>query len=96
MASIRVEDLHQTYGDVQILRGVSLQVQEGEFFSLLGPSGSGKTTLLRLLAGFEPPAQGQIFIGEREVTYLPPEKRDVGMVLQNSSRGSVRHWIWSS
>lgn len=83
MASIRLENLHQFYGDVQVLRGVSLHVHEGEFFSLLGPSGSGKTTLLRLLAGFEPASQGRIFIDEREVTHLPPEKREAGMVFQN-------------
>ncbi len=83
MASIRLENLHQTYGNVQVLQRVNLHIHEGEFFSLLGPSGSGKTTLLRLLAGFEPPAQGQIFIGEHEVTGLPPEKREVGMVFQN-------------
>ncbi|NUN95165.1 MAG: ABC transporter ATP-binding protein [Candidatus Omnitrophica bacterium] len=83
MSAIRVEDLHQVYGAYHALRGVSLEVREGEFFGLLGPSGSGKTTLLRLLAGFEPSSRGKIWIGDREVTHLPPEKRRIGMVFQN-------------
>ncbi len=83
MPAIRVEDLHQSYGTQPVLRGVSLEVGEGEFFGLLGPSGSGKTTLLRLLAGFEPPSRGRIWIGDREATHLPPEKRRMGMVFQN-------------
>jgi ABC-type Fe3+/spermidine/putrescine transport system ATPase subunit len=83
MASIRIENLHQVYGTFQALKGVHLEVSEGEFFSLLGPSGCGKTTLLRLLAGFEPASEGRIFIDGRDVTSLPPEKRRVGMVFQN-------------
>lgn len=83
MASIRIENVEQRYGSFRALKEVSLEVRKGEFFSLLGPSGSGKTTLLRLLAGFEPPASGRIFIGDREVTRLPPEQRSIGMVFQN-------------
>jgi ABC-type Fe3+/spermidine/putrescine transport system ATPase subunit len=83
MASIRLEKVHQRYGDFQALSEVDLVIEEGEFFSLLGPSGSGKTTLLRLIAGFEPPYSGEIYIGGERVTNLPPEKRRVGMVFQN-------------
>ena len=83
MASIRLEKIHQRYGDFEALSEVDLIIEEGEFFSLLGPSGSGKTTLLRLIAGFEPPYSGEIYIGGERVTNLPPEKRRVGMVFQN-------------
>ncbi len=83
MASIQIEGLHQRFGTFHALKGLDFRIEEGEFFSLLGPSGSGKTTLLRLLAGFEPPSQGRILIGEEEVTHLPPEKRRLGMVFQN-------------
>jgi putative spermidine/putrescine transport system ATP-binding protein len=62
---------------------VSLTIQEGEFFSLLGPSGCGKTTTLRLIAGFEEPTQGTVDIKGRDVTRVPPHKRDTGMVFQN-------------
>lgn len=83
MAIIRIEGLHQTYGAVTALRDIHLEVADGEFLSLLGPSGSGKTTLLRILAGFEPPVSGRVWFDDREVTFFPPEKRQVGMVFQN-------------
>ena len=83
MASIQIENLHQHFGSFHALKGLDLRIEEGEFFSLLGPSGSGKTTLLRLIAGFEPPTQGRILIGDEDVTNLPPEKRRLGMVFQN-------------
>jgi len=83
MASIRLEGVHQVYGSFHALKQIDLSIREGEFFSLLGPSGSGKTTLLRLIAGFEPPHEGEIHIGDDNVTFLPPEKRRVGMVFQN-------------
>ncbi|HVH69206.1 MAG TPA: ABC transporter ATP-binding protein [Gemmatimonadales bacterium] len=64
------------------LDGVSLEIRDGELFVLLGPSGSGKTTLLRCIAGLEEPSDGEILIGERDVTGLPPGERDVAMVFQ--------------
>ena len=60
-----------------------MTIQEGEFFSLLGPSGCGKTTTLRLIAGFEEPTEGTVYIRGRDVTRVPPHKRDTGMVFQN-------------
>ena len=63
--------------------GVSMRIEEGEFFSLLGPSGCGKTTTLRMIAGFEPPDAGRILLGAEDITPLPPERRDMGMVFQN-------------
>jgi spermidine/putrescine ABC transporter ATP-binding subunit len=71
------------YGEVAALRGVDLAVQSGELLTLLGPSGSGKTTLLKVIAGFEIADAGQVALGGRDITVLPPNKRDIGMVFQN-------------
>ena len=80
--SVKVTDVWRNYGPVTAVAGVSLDVNAGEFVSLLGPSGSGKTTLLMMLAGFEEPQAGQLSIGGRDVTHLPPNKRDIAMVFQ--------------
>ena len=82
MARIRIEQLTKSYGAEQVLDIPMLEVGEGEFFSLLGPSGCGKTTALRSVAGTLTPDRGRIFIGDREVTTLPPHRRNVGMVFQ--------------
>ncbi len=71
------------YGPFRALDNVSLEVPAGEFLSILGPSGSGKTTFLGLLGGFVQPTSGSIFIGDRDVTWMPPHKRDIGIVFQN-------------
>ena len=83
MAGVALSDVTKRFGTVQAVSHVSLHVEEGEFFSLLGPSGCGKTTMLRMLAGFISPTAGSISIGGINVTELPPEKRDVGIVFQN-------------
>jgi putative spermidine/putrescine transport system ATP-binding protein len=80
---ITVRDVTKTYGRTAALDNVSLEIATGEFITLLGPSGSGKTTLLMVLAGFIRPDCGEIHFGDREVTLVPPHKRDVGMVFQN-------------
>ncbi len=66
-----------------VLHGLTLTVNPGEIVALIGPSGSGKTTALRAVAGFVRPAAGRIFIGDRDVTHLPPYERNIGMVVQN-------------
>jgi spermidine/putrescine ABC transporter ATP-binding subunit len=81
-AAVSVQAVAKRYGRVPAVRGVSLEAKAGEFLSLLGPSGSGKTTVLMMIAGFEIPDAGSISIAGREVTHVPANRRDVGMVFQ--------------
>ena len=81
--ALSLEDVVKRFGDVVAVDGVSLDVEQGEFFSLLGPSGSGKTTCLRMIAGFEQPTSGRILLEGRDVSDLPPFERDVNTVFQD-------------
>jgi putative spermidine/putrescine transport system ATP-binding protein len=84
--AIRLVGLTKQFGgaaDAAAVAGINLEIRDGEFFSLLGPSGSGKTTTLRMIAGFERPTAGQIFLHGEEVTSLPPFDRDVNTVFQD-------------
>ena len=83
MKNITLQNISHSYGKEQVLKDVNLTIREGEFFTLLGPSGCGKTTILRILAGFLHPTEGRVFIGETDITDLPPEKRNMGIVFQN-------------
>ncbi|HXV57818.1 MAG TPA: ABC transporter ATP-binding protein [Gaiellaceae bacterium] len=83
MARVFLESLSKSFGDVEAVRGLTLEIGDGEFFSLLGPSGCGKTTTLRLVAGFEEPSSGRIFLGDREMTQVPAHKRPVNTVFQS-------------
>ena len=84
MNSVDLENVTKIYGGTTpSVDDVSLTVGDGEFFTLLGPSGCGKSTTLRMIAGFIQPTAGRIRFGERDVTALPPHKRDTGMVFQN-------------
>ncbi|MBE0116073.1 ABC transporter ATP-binding protein, partial [Klebsiella michiganensis] len=89
MIELSVENLHLTYGDNPVLKGVSMELKRGEVVSLLGPSGSGKTTLLRAVAGLEKPTSGIITIGKTRVydgnprSEIPAEARNLGLVFQS-------------
>ena len=80
---LSVHDIDKRYADVRALVNVSLDVREGEFFTLLGPSGCGKTTLLRIVAGLELPDAGRVILGGRDITSLPATKRQVNTVFQS-------------
>lgn len=81
--SVSFRSVSKTYGEVSALGQVDLEIKPGEFVALLGPSGSGKTTLLNIAAGFIQPTTGQVFIAERDVTLLPPRRRNIGMMFQS-------------
>lgn len=83
MSTLDIKDVHKSYGAIDVIHGISLNIQDGEFVALVGPSGCGKSTLLRMIAGLEEVTQGDIAIGERTVTDLPPKARDIAMVFQN-------------
>ncbi|MCR4402521.1 MAG: ABC transporter ATP-binding protein [Firmicutes bacterium] len=83
MAEVRLVNVSKTFDRVDAVSDVTIAIEDGEFFTLLGPSGCGKTTTLRMIAGLERPTSGKVFIGDRDVTDLPPKARNVAMVFQN-------------
>jgi ABC-type Fe3+/spermidine/putrescine transport system ATPase subunit len=83
MVVIKTENLRKTFGEVVATDEVNMVIEEGELTTLLGPSGCGKTTLLRLIAGFYQPDRGKIFFDDKEITAVPPHKRNTGMCFQN-------------
>lgn len=83
MTAISLRSVVKRFGDVTAVDHLDLDLREGELIAFLGPSGCGKTTTLRMIAGFEMPTDGQIRLGDEDVTYLPAEKRNCGMVFQN-------------
>lgn len=80
---LALDALCKNYGDTRVVDNVSLSIEAGEFITILGPSGSGKTTTLMMIAGFVYPTQGRLFIEGRDITYMPPHLRNIGMVFQN-------------
>lgn len=80
---IALHSLQKTYGGVAAVDDVSLSVSPGEFISLLGPSGSGKTTTLMMIAGFELPDSGRVLLDQKDITRLPPHRRELGVIFQN-------------
>jgi putative spermidine/putrescine transport system ATP-binding protein len=83
MARLEIEGITKRYGEVQAVRDVTLDIADGEFVVLLGPSGCGKTTTLRVVAGFAEPTSGSVRLAERDITRLPPWKRNAGLVFQS-------------
>ncbi|WP_299757437.1 ABC transporter ATP-binding protein, partial [uncultured Boseongicola sp.] len=83
MSSIELKAVEKWFGDVQVIKGVDLEIEEGEFVIFVGPSGCGKSTLLRMIAGLEETSRGQIMIGDRDATAEPPSKRGLAMVFQS-------------
>ncbi|MEZ0346846.1 MAG: ABC transporter ATP-binding protein [Infirmifilum sp.] len=83
MVGIRLVEVSKVYGRVRALDRVSLEIRDGELFTMLGPSGCGKTTLLRIIAGFEVPEEGKVYFGDQDVTFLKPYLRNTSMVFQN-------------
>jgi ABC-type Fe3+/spermidine/putrescine transport system ATPase subunit len=83
MSSILLRSLTKSFGSLIAVNNLDLELQQGELVAFLGPSGCGKTTTLRMIAGFERADSGQIYLGGKEVTDFPPERRDAGMVFQN-------------
>jgi ABC-type Fe3+/spermidine/putrescine transport system ATPase subunit len=81
--NIQLKDMVKRFGTLEAVSHVSLDIRDGELFTLLGPSGCGKTTILRLIGGFHKPDHGEVYFGDREVSGIPPYERNIGMVFQN-------------
>jgi putative spermidine/putrescine transport system ATP-binding protein len=79
---LKIDQITKSFRDNQVVKGVNLTFDKGEFVSLLGPSGCGKTTILRMIAGFERPTTGSVIVEGRDITELPPNQRKIGMVFQ--------------
>lgn len=82
MEGLTIKNLKKVFDGKAAIDDVSFEIQKGEFFTFLGPSGCGKTTLLRSIAGFNKPDEGAIYIGDKEITNIPAEKREVGLVFR--------------
>ena len=83
-AFVRFEEIEKSFdGETLVIKNLNLEISKGEFLTMLGPSGSGKTTTLMMLAGFETPTHGEIYLGKQPIGNIPPHKRNIGMVFQN-------------
>ena len=83
MGALTIRQVRKSFGPVDILKGIDIEIEAGEFLILVGPSGCGKSTLLNMIAGLDVPSAGTIHIGERDVTHLPSKDRDIAMVFQS-------------
>src|SRR6185437_15768579 len=83
MSSVQIRDVRKSFGAFEVLHGVTVPIEDGEFVVLVGPSGCGKSTTLRMIAGLEDITSGTISIGDRVVNDVPPKDRDIAMVFQN-------------
>ena len=82
MPYLELQELHKRFGDFTAIQEIDISLEGGEFLSLLGPSGCGKTTALRIVAGFERPTHGRVVVEGKDLTAVPPNRRDMGMVFQ--------------
>src|SRR3954463_4272528 len=82
-SDIRLDGVVKRFGDTLAVDRLTLEIERGAFYALLGPSGCGKTTTLRMIGGFEDPTEGTVYLGGKDVTDLPPYKRDVNTVFQS-------------
>jgi multiple sugar transport system ATP-binding protein len=83
VAKVVLQNVYKRFGDVEAVKNVNLEIQDGEFLVLVGPSGCGKTTTLRMIAGLEEISEGKIYIGDRVINDVPPKNRDIAMVFQS-------------
>jgi iron(III) transport system ATP-binding protein len=83
LSDVSVVFRHQSRGDVTAVKSLNLDIRPGEFLTLLGASGCGKTTVLRMVAGFQRPTSGRVLIGDKDVTQIAANRRDIGFVFQN-------------
>src|SRR3954465_5274774 len=83
MAAVSIRKVHKHFGSTHVIRGVDIEIADGEFCVLVGPSGCGKSTLLRMIAGLEEITGGEVRIGNRVVNNVAPKERDIAMVFQN-------------
>ena len=83
MAGVSIRNVYKSFGEVKVIQGISMEIEDGEFVVMVGPSGCGKSTLLRMVAGLESISTGEIAIGERVVNDLEPKDRNIAMVFQN-------------
>lgn len=83
MAGLKLQQLRKTFGEVEILHGIDLEIQDGEFIVFVGPSGCGKSTMLRCIAGLEDISSGDLWIGQERVNDIPPSRRSIAMVFQS-------------
>lgn len=83
MSKVELKNIEMSYGNVKVLHDINIEMKDGEFVVLVGPSGCGKSTTLRIIAGLETPQSGDVFIGDKCVTSIPPKDRDIAMVFQN-------------
>jgi len=83
MGALSIRNVRRSYGNVDILKGIDIEVEAGDFLILVGPSGCGKSTLLNIIAGLDKPTEGEIHIGGRDVTHALPKDRDIAMVFQS-------------
>lgn len=83
MAKVTIRNVRKAFGSIEIIHGIDINVDDGEFVVLVGPSGCGKSTILRMIAGLESVTDGEIFIGDQLVNNVPPKGRNIAMVFQS-------------